>query len=150
MFRMYASNSHSYTHLIQALGIVRKPTVWVFLTSKYPGTHDIGLPSVRSWEPPTPLALLALPDGSKSSRSGAHIMATKGPQSHKEATKKWVGRPENLYDQCASVVLLSSMRHPPPVSHRLSGPGVITLKSHPQGILVHSSPVQLHAGLQVQ
>ena len=25
---MCASNSHSYTHLIQALGIVRKPTVW--------------------------------------------------------------------------------------------------------------------------
>ena len=39
---MYASNSHSYTHLIQALGIVRKPTVWVFITSKYPGIHDIG------------------------------------------------------------------------------------------------------------
>ncbi len=45
MFRMYASNSHSYTHLILALGIVREPTVWVFITSKYPGTHDIGLPS---------------------------------------------------------------------------------------------------------
>ena len=43
MFRMCASNSHSYTHLILALGIVRKPTVWVFITSKYPGTHDIGL-----------------------------------------------------------------------------------------------------------
>ena len=28
MFRMYASNSHSYTHLVLALGIVRKPTVW--------------------------------------------------------------------------------------------------------------------------
>ena len=45
MFRMYASNSHSYTHLILALGIVREPTVWVFITSEYPGTHDIGLPS---------------------------------------------------------------------------------------------------------
>ena len=45
MLRMCASNSHSYTHLIQALGIVRKPTVWVFITSKYPGTHDIGLPT---------------------------------------------------------------------------------------------------------
>ena len=45
MFRMYASNSHSYTHLILALGIVREPTIWVFITSKYPGTHDIGLPS---------------------------------------------------------------------------------------------------------
>ena len=30
---MYASNSHSYTHLILALGIVREPTVWVFITS---------------------------------------------------------------------------------------------------------------------
>ena len=39
-------NSHSYTHLILALGIVREPTVWVFITSKYPGTHDIGLPGV--------------------------------------------------------------------------------------------------------
>ena len=45
MLRMCASNSHSYTHVIQALGIVRKPTVWVFITSKYPGTHDIGLPN---------------------------------------------------------------------------------------------------------
>ena len=40
---MYASNSHSYTHLILALGIVREPTVWGFITSEYPGTHDIGL-----------------------------------------------------------------------------------------------------------
>ena len=47
MFRMYASNSHSYTHLILALGIVRKPTVWLFITSKYTGTHDIGLPIKR-------------------------------------------------------------------------------------------------------
>ena len=44
MFRMYASNSHSYTHLILALGIVREPTVCGFITSKYPGIHDIGLP----------------------------------------------------------------------------------------------------------
>ena len=29
---MYASNSHCYTHLILALGIVRKPTVWVIIT----------------------------------------------------------------------------------------------------------------------
>ena len=43
---MCASNSHSYTHLILALGIVREPTVWVFITSKYPGTHDIGLPTI--------------------------------------------------------------------------------------------------------
>ena len=42
---MYASNSHSYAHLILALGIVREPTVWVFITSKYPGIHDIGLPA---------------------------------------------------------------------------------------------------------
>ena len=42
---MYASNSHSYTHLILALGIVREPTVWLFITSKYPGIHDIGLPT---------------------------------------------------------------------------------------------------------
>ena len=31
--RMFASNSHNYTHLIIVLGIVRKPTVWVFITS---------------------------------------------------------------------------------------------------------------------
>ena len=49
---MCASNSHSYTHLIQALGIVRKPTVWVFITSKYPGTHDIGLPNIMAWHAP--------------------------------------------------------------------------------------------------
>jgi hypothetical protein len=30
MLRMYASNSHTYTHLILAMGIVREPTVWVF------------------------------------------------------------------------------------------------------------------------
>ena len=41
MFRMYASNSHSYTHLILALGIVREPAVWGFITSEYPGVHDI-------------------------------------------------------------------------------------------------------------
>ena len=46
MFRMCASNSHSYTHLILALGIVREPTVWVFIPSKYPGTHDICLPNI--------------------------------------------------------------------------------------------------------
>ena len=40
---MYAINSHSYTHLILALGIVREPTVWVFITSQYPGIHDIRL-----------------------------------------------------------------------------------------------------------
>ena len=31
MFRMYASNSNSYIHLIRALGIVTAPTVWVLL-----------------------------------------------------------------------------------------------------------------------
>ena len=46
MFRMYASNSHSYTHLILALGIVREPTLWGFITSQYPGIHDIGLANV--------------------------------------------------------------------------------------------------------
>ena len=45
---MYASNSHSYTHLILALGIVREPTIWVFITSKYRGIHDIGLASTRN------------------------------------------------------------------------------------------------------
>ena len=40
---MCASNSHSYTHLIIALGIVREPTLWWFITSKYPGTHDMTL-----------------------------------------------------------------------------------------------------------
>ena len=44
MFKMYASNSHSYTYLILALGIVREPTIWVFITSEYSGMHDIGLP----------------------------------------------------------------------------------------------------------
>ena len=29
------SISHRYTHLILALGIVREPTVWGFITSKY-------------------------------------------------------------------------------------------------------------------
>ena len=42
---MYASNSHSYTDLILVLGIVREPTVWGFMPSKYSGVHDIGLPS---------------------------------------------------------------------------------------------------------
>ena len=44
-FIMYASNSHSYTHLILALGIVRERISWVFITSRYPGIHDTGLPS---------------------------------------------------------------------------------------------------------
>ena len=41
MIRMCASNSHSYTHLILALGIVREPTGWVFITSEYPGIHEL-------------------------------------------------------------------------------------------------------------
>ena len=48
MFRMYASTSHSYTHLILTLGIVREPTVWGFITSEYLGIHDIGLPTTGS------------------------------------------------------------------------------------------------------
>ena len=48
MFRMYARNSHSHTHLILALGIVREPTVWIFMTSKYPGIYDIGPPTIGS------------------------------------------------------------------------------------------------------
>ena len=47
MFRMNDSNSHSYTPLIPALGIVREPTIWGFITSEYPGIHDIGLPNDR-------------------------------------------------------------------------------------------------------
>ena len=46
MIRMCASNSHSYTHLIKALGIVREHTVWEFITSQYPGIHDIGLATI--------------------------------------------------------------------------------------------------------
>ena len=37
---MYASNSHSYTHLILVLGIGREPTVWGFITSKYSYTNE--------------------------------------------------------------------------------------------------------------
>ena len=32
MFKMCPSNSHSYTHLILALDIVREPTVWWYIT----------------------------------------------------------------------------------------------------------------------
>ena len=39
---MYARNSHTYTRLILALGIVREPTIWGFITSQYPNIHDIG------------------------------------------------------------------------------------------------------------
>ena len=48
MFKMYASNSHSYTHLILALGIVREPTIWVFITTEYPGIHYIGLANINA------------------------------------------------------------------------------------------------------
>ena len=41
MFIMYANNSHTYTHLIIALGIVRNPTIWGLITPKYSCTHDI-------------------------------------------------------------------------------------------------------------
>ena len=34
-FISHKDNSHSYTHLIRALGIVREPTVAGFITSKY-------------------------------------------------------------------------------------------------------------------
>ena len=51
MFRIYACSSHSYTYLIIALVIAREPTVWVFITSEYPGIHDIGLPNnSMSWQ----------------------------------------------------------------------------------------------------
>ena len=39
MFGVCARNDHSYTHLILALGIVREPTVWGFITSHYSCTH---------------------------------------------------------------------------------------------------------------
>ena len=41
MFRIYASDYHSYTRLILALGIVKEPTVWGFIFSQYPDIHDI-------------------------------------------------------------------------------------------------------------
>ena len=50
---MNASNSYSYTRLIVALGIVRKPSMWEFITSKYPAIiHDIGLPTLRNMRGP--------------------------------------------------------------------------------------------------
>ena len=49
---MYASNSHSYTHLILALGIVIEPTLWGFITSQYHGIHYIGLPTNGPSQPP--------------------------------------------------------------------------------------------------
>ena len=47
MFRVCARNYHSYTHIIIALGIVREPTVWGFMTSKYSCTYDIALPASK-------------------------------------------------------------------------------------------------------
>ena len=41
MIRVRARNYHINTHLILALGIVREPTVWRFLTSQYSCTRDI-------------------------------------------------------------------------------------------------------------
>ena len=46
MIRICARNNHRYTHLILALGIIREPTVWGFMISKYSCTHDIGWASV--------------------------------------------------------------------------------------------------------
>ena len=43
---MYAINSHRCTHLTLDLGIIREPTVWEFITSQYPDTHNIGLPRI--------------------------------------------------------------------------------------------------------
>ena len=42
MFRVCARHHHSYIHLILALCIVREPTIWGFMTSKYACTPDIG------------------------------------------------------------------------------------------------------------
>ena len=39
---MYARNSHSYTHLILALGIVREPTVWGLLLHNILTYNDTG------------------------------------------------------------------------------------------------------------
>ena len=62
---MYASISHSYIHLVLALGIVKEPIVWGFITSKYLGIHDIGrantsthmhaTPRVDVYAPATPV-----------------------------------------------------------------------------------------------
>ena len=42
MFKVYARNYHRYyTYFILALGIVREPTVWGFMESKYSCTRDI-------------------------------------------------------------------------------------------------------------
>ena len=68
---MYASNRHSYTHLILALGIVREPTVWVFIASKYPDTHDIGRASVMVIQARRP-ALTKVTNRVNCSRTFAH------------------------------------------------------------------------------
>ena len=47
MFTVCARNYHSYNHLILTLGIVREPTVWGFITSKYSCTHGIGPARIR-------------------------------------------------------------------------------------------------------
>ena len=56
MIRPCARNYHSYTHLILALGIVRAPTVWGFMTSKYSCTHNIGRTTNTSVFSPPPRA----------------------------------------------------------------------------------------------
>ena len=40
--KMCVRNYHSYTHLIPDFGIVREPTIWRIMTSKYSCTDDIG------------------------------------------------------------------------------------------------------------
>ena len=42
MSRVCARNNHSYTRLILALGIVRYPAAWGFMTSEYSCTRNIG------------------------------------------------------------------------------------------------------------
>ena len=57
---MYASISHSYAHLILAVGIVREPTVWGFITSPYPDIHYIGW-AIEVPSPPSHLTATAVP-----------------------------------------------------------------------------------------
>ena len=66
MFRVCARNYHSYTHLTLGLGILRKLTVWGFMTSKYSCTHDTGLATLPwvAWPPRCGVAAAALLDGS--------------------------------------------------------------------------------------
>ena len=43
MFRVCACNYHSYTHVILALGIVREPKIWGFMTSQAPAHMALAL-----------------------------------------------------------------------------------------------------------